>query len=416
MRLLCLSNGHGEDVIAVRILEQLRREAPDWKLCALPIVGEGQAYRRSGIAIAGPVQSMPSGGFVYMDGRQLWRDVRGGLFGLTGAQLRVVRRWGKTEGTILAVGDIVPLAMAWWSGAVFGFVGTAKSEYYLRDDRGWLTSTSWLERRLGAVYLPWERGLLGHKRCRGVFARDRLTAQVLQGHGVPSFDFGNPMMDAIAPEVPLDNVSEERLTVLLLPGSRMPEAAANWQLLLTAIASLIAHLPERSLLFLGAIAPTVEREWLAAASVQQGWTPAELADLPFSEPAAIALVRERAGLVLTQRAYHSCLLAADLAIAMAGTATEQFVGLGKPAVTFPGTGPQFTYRFAEAQSRHLGSSVLLLTRPEETGVAVARLLEDRDRLAAIAANGQQRMGEPGAARRIARCLRDRLEPPNADPV
>jgi len=39
---------------------------------------------------------------------------------------------------------------------------------------------------------------------------------------------------------------------------------------------------------------------------------------------------------------------------MAGTATEQFVGLGKPAIAIPGIGPQFTAAFAEAQSRHLG--------------------------------------------------------------
>jgi uncharacterized protein (TIGR03492 family) len=39
----------------------------------------------------------------------------------------------------------------------------------------------------------------------------------------------------------------------------------------------------------------------------------------------------------------------DLALAMAGTATEQFVGLGKPALVIPGAGPQFTRLFAERQ-------------------------------------------------------------------
>ncbi len=65
--------------------------------------------------------------------------------------------------------------------------------------------------------------------------------------------------------------------------------------------------------------------------------------------------------------FLECLHKVEIAIAMAGTATEQFVGLGKPAITFPGHGPQFTYAFAEAQSRHLGSSIILLGHPNQTG-------------------------------------------------
>jgi len=36
----------------------------------------------------------------------------------------------------LSRGDIVPLLFAWLSGATYAFVGTAKSEYYLRDEAG----------------------------------------------------------------------------------------------------------------------------------------------------------------------------------------------------------------------------------------------------------------------------------------
>ena len=55
---------------------------------------------------------------------------------------------------------------------------------------------------------------------------------------------------------------------------------------------------------------------------------------------------------------------------MAGTATEQFVGLGKPAIAIPGNGPQFTPAFAEAQSRLLGGSLILVKRPSQVGAAV----------------------------------------------
>ena len=100
-KLLCLSNGHGEDVIAVRILEQLQHHSSSPEIAALPLVGEGYAYTQAGIPIVGPVQKMPSGGFIYMDSRQLWRDVQGGLLKLTLTQYKVVQKWRKTGGVIL---------------------------------------------------------------------------------------------------------------------------------------------------------------------------------------------------------------------------------------------------------------------------------------------------------------------------
>ncbi len=74
------------------------------------------------------------------------------------------------------------------------------------------------------------------------------------------------------------------------------------------------------------------------------------------------------------------------------------------AISFPGNEPQFTYSFAEAQSRHLGSSIILLQHSNQTGEAVKSLLGDADRLAKIAENGYKRMGKPGAARWIAEQL------------
>ncbi|MNS35731.1 hypothetical protein D3C72_678960 [compost metagenome] len=88
---------------------------------------------------------------------------------------------------------------------------------------------------------------------------------------------------------------------------------------------------------------------------------------------------------------------------MAGTATEQVVGLGKPVVSVPGRGPQFTYAFAEAQTRLLGESVTLVTGgPDRIAEAAWAILADPDRLHRIAENGRLRMGESGASSRLAR--------------
>ena len=188
MKMLVLSNGHGEDLIAIRIIERLQQHISELELTALPIVGQGDAYEKLNIPLAGRVQSMPSGGFIYQGGSPLWQDLKGGLVKLTIEQIKVVHQWGKTGESILAVGDIVPLLYAWWSKANYAFVGTAKSEYYLRDETGWLPQTSWLERKRNSDYLPWERWLMSSDRCKAVFPRDSLTTKVLQQWSVPAYD------------------------------------------------------------------------------------------------------------------------------------------------------------------------------------------------------------------------------------
>jgi uncharacterized protein (TIGR03492 family) len=417
MKLLVVSNGHGEDIIAIQIIAALKKIAEGIEIAALPIVGRGNAYIKSQIPIAGKVKQMPSGGFIYQDGRQLWRDMQGGLLQLTFEQDRIVRTWGKAGGCILAVGDIVPLLFAWRSGANYAFVGTAKSEYYLRDEGGWLSKTSAIERWLGSVYLPWDRFLMENYRCRAVFPRDPLTTQILQQWSIPAFDLGNPMMDGIVAEDSSWLKSNDegaghkpKLSVLLLPGSRMPEAEGNWQKILEAIESVIANYGEVDLLFLGAIDPGCSLDPFQKQLIAKNWNLQVLESIatPIKDSQAVAFTNKNATLILTQNTYANCLVASDLAIAMAGTATEQFVGLGKPVFSFPGEGPQFTYAFAEAQTRLLGVSVIMVDRPDLVGSAIASVLNDCDRMRQIAENGKKRMGTPGAASRIAECLMEKL--------
>ena len=422
MQLLCLSNGHGEDVIAVRICQELQHHPAAPELAALPLVGEGRSYSQLGIPIVGPVQTMPSGGFIYMEGRQLLRDLRGGLLQLSWTQFKAVRRWSKKGGVILAVGDIVPLLFAWLSGAPYVFVGTAKSEYYLRDEAGWLPNRSRWEGWSGSVYLPWERWLMGNRRCKAVFPRDKLTTQTLQQWSIAAFDMGNPMMDGIYPENPAPIFYEpdaelkemqRSLVITLLPGSRAPEAYGNWELIVQAAAGLVDAFPERSLLFLGAIAGALSLDPLRQTLETQGWRqqPPEstVSNLQLNDPTALTFTKKNATLILTQDDYNLCLLKGDCCIAMAGTATEQFVGLGKPAIAIPGKGPQFTPAFAEAQTRLLGPSLVLVEQPDRVAGVVRQLLHDPDRLQLIAENGSRRMGQPGAAGRIANCLMEQLE-------
>lgn len=414
MKLLCLSNGHGEDVIAVQIIQHLQHHSPAPDIAALPLVGKGHAYSQLDIPIIAPVQSMPSGGFIYMDGRQLGRDLRGGLIKLTRLQYQALRKWSNSPGErkILAVGDIVPLLFAWLSGTDYSFVGTAKSEYYLRDEAGWLPQTNWFRRRIGSVYEPWERWLMNRQRCKAVLPRDKLTTNILRKWSIPAFDLGNPMMDGLESQLSQTSLPQQDkpFTIVLLPGSRMPESEHNWQQILQALREVMSEFKHNSLLFLGAIAPSLSLNTFEESAIIYGWKKLALDtfEVPIYDPQSLCLEQNNGILILTQNAYADCLQLADLAIAMAGTATEQVVGLGKPAITMPGNGPQFTYRFAEAQTRLLGHSITLVKQPEFVASGIKNLLLDGDRLQLIATNGKRRMGQAGAAQRIANCLIEKL--------
>jgi uncharacterized protein (TIGR03492 family) len=362
-RILCLSNGHGEDQIAARIVEALL--AYDVEILALPIVGEGNVYRRMGIEIVVPTRTMPSGGFIYMDAREFFKDLRGGLGKLTWLQWQAIRRLAPQCDFVLAVGDIVVMALAFFGSAPFAFVGTAKSDYYLGGKP--------------SDYTVLEKWLLTRPHCRAVFPRDALTAQNLKTDIPRAIYLGNPMMDRLEP-------SPNH------PGSRAPEAYRNLGQMLDAVSCLPETLDGKSLRFLCALAGSLSDEEMA--NCRPHW---HLQDH--------ILQSENHSVELRKDSFADCIHGADLAIAMAGTAAEQCVGLGMPVVTMPGEGPQFTYRFAEAQTRLLGESIQLVTDGSQAvAQRIRAILADSQLQERIRINGEARMGQPGAAFRIAEYL------------
>eukprot|EP00894_Picocystis_sp_ML_P004101 jgi/Pico_ML_1/54618/g510.t1 len=143
LRLLAVSNGHGEDAVAAAVLQALKKHAQErngaLETKALPVVGKGGAYVRAGVALRGPLEPMPSGGFLKWDPKLWMEDLQAGLAGLTMKQMASIDAWKDeapgtkgeydvVEGTgtdpgmnwegkehkqaILAVGDVVPLFMA----------------------------------------------------------------------------------------------------------------------------------------------------------------------------------------------------------------------------------------------------------------------------------------------------------------
>ncbi|BDA39664.1 lipid-A-disaccharide synthase-related protein [Candidatus Atelocyanobacterium thalassae] len=406
MKILAISNGHGEDIIAISIIKKLMTYSEVSQIVALPLVGEGHAFKQNQIPIIGKVSVMPSGGFNQQTS-ELLRDVNKGLINLTYQQYQVIYQWGKKDGVILAVGDILPLFFAWLSNTNFVFIGVAKSEYYVRDEKGWLSSTLKVNRCFKSIYYPWERWLMKSAKCKGVFVRDTLTAVNLNKLKISAHFLGNPMMDDFSDaKQTYRNIHLDKIKILLLPGSRTPETLRNWTLILQSVQTILESFPKKSFLFLSAIAPSLNCIPFRQELIKHNWK-SQILDrsyINFKDSQALQFQKENATLILTQFAYNECLQLSNLGIAMAGTATEQFVGLGKPVISFPGEGPQFTRQFAEKQTCLLGPSVILTEKPKDISEALRKLLSDKELINNLNKNGKKRMGKPGASRKIAECL------------
>ncbi len=382
MKVLFLSNGHGEDLNASLILGALRSLHPSLQIGAMPLVGMGNAYRRLQVEIIGPTQNLPSGGIIYLNPWNWVKDITSGLIGLTLQQIKAVLQEKNNCDLLIAVGDIVPIAIAYLTGRPFVAFIVSTSSYYE-----------------GKLRLPWiTEFCLRSPRCQRVFTRDGFTAEDLQQRGIKKAIFaGYPIMDVLQSSH-YDLELEPNLPMIaLLPGSRLPEAIHNLQLQLQACEAIALKRPVQ---FRAALVPSITEEDLQALAQKIGW----------HYHGSGKLVNPDQNLCVNcyWDAFADILQQCDLAIGMAGTAVEQAVGLGKPVVQIPGAGPQFTYAFAEAQMRLLGSSVKTIGKSpnddslfENVAKNIDKILDDSDYLDTCLQNGKQRVGDAGGSVGIA---------------
>lgn len=396
-KVLFISNGHGEDLNAVQIVKALRQQQPQLKIGAMPIVGQGNAYRNLNIDIIGPTESLPSGGFVYNDRFKLLDDIRSGLFTLLWRQIQATRKYGRDCDAIFAIGDVVVLLGAYLTGKPYMAFIVSSSAYY-ENRMQFPRLTDWL---------------LKSDRCLQIFTRDRYTAKMLNQQGYDKAIFvGFPAMDALEITGKDLQLSPDLPLVALLPGSRLPEAGTNLQLLLDLAIATTPLFPN-GIQFCAAVTPNLclpdptGMILLQQVAEQQGWE--------YHPTGYLTHPQHQIALRCIYDAFADILHQCDLVVGMAGTAIEQAVGLGKPIIQIPGAGPQFTYTFAEAQMRLLGSSIQTIgTKPatadtiSQAAQAIYRTLEDREYLAQCRQNGLERIGGAGGGDAMARIFADRF--------
>ena len=390
MQLLLLSNGHGEDLSGARLGQALQQQGAQVR--AVPLVGDGAPYRQAELPIAGHTQSFSTGGLGYASFTGRLKEIlQGQVLYLLKRSWRLLREARQADG-IVVVGDVIPVILAWLSGKPVITYLVAYSSHYE-----------------GRLRLPWPCGpCLASKRFAAVFSRDALSASDLSEQLRRSVEFlGNPFMDGLVADV----ASERSGRVLLLPGSRLPEARQNLERMLALLEELPAELRKHD--FQAALVRELPAAAVEALAASRGWS--------LSSSTSRSLWLKRKGLVLQccWGQFTTLLPAAQVVVSMAGTASEQAAGLGKPVLQLAGHGPQFTVGFAEAQRRLLGPSVHCAegdVDDPQTLIASAELLEQllqlpEATLQQLRQEGDQRLGQAGGTQRMARAILERLQQP-----
>ncbi|MCP9820820.1 lipid-A-disaccharide synthase-related protein [Synechococcus sp. Cruz-9H2] len=399
-RLLLLSNGHGEDLSGSLIGQELQKLGLE--VVALPLVGHGGAYRQAGLPVLGHTREFSTGGLGYTSlGGRLTELVQGQLTYLL-SQLVLFFREARHCAAVVVVGDVIPVLAAWCSRRPVVTYLVAYSSHYE-----------------GRLRLPWPCGsCLRSRRFRRVFSRDAFTATDLSHQlGRPVDFLGNPFLDRVlesAPPLDGPGVGAPSPRLGLLPGSRLPEALRNFELMLQVLTRLPAALQASGGLQLNAaLVGAIDKATVARLSRPLGWQ---------LEPSG-RLCRGELELRLHWGEFQAVVQQADLLLAMTGTATEQAVGLGKPVVQLAGGGPQFSPNFAEAQRRLLGPS--LFSAEGEPGSErslggtaalvgeVLHQLQHTDLGERCRRNGLERIGGPGGAARMAGQILQVLNEPSA---
>jgi uncharacterized protein (TIGR03492 family) len=384
-RLLLVSNGHGEDVIAATLARRLL--AAGLELAAAPLVGRGRAYDAAGVEVLGPRDEHPSGGYLLSGPRALIGDLRAGWLGSTRARWRALREAARRTDVARSAGCVV---VGDWYALTSAWANVRVPTFYLPSAISVLAwppdAPVWR-----APFGPWERRLMA--RAAAVYPRDEATASWLQARSVPGVAYlGNPMLDAI------DGDAEVALAppyLLLLPGTR-GDAGFSLPRMLEASRRLRDE-PAAVVAWAGHGGPPRVDGWaLVATGAAHG---------------VVARYRHADGteVAVATGAYATLVGGARAALSTSGTAAEQCAGMGIPLVGFVTPGPQYREAFARAQRRALGDALALTSSaPEELAAAVRRALHDTAARERAKVAGRRAMGVPGGADRVARDIAQRL--------
>jgi len=205
----------------------------------------------------------------------------------------------------------------------------------------------------GKLKLPWpSKFFLVSQKAKKIYARDSLTANdlTLQLKKKVSF-LGNPFMDKFFSRN--KELKKSEFSIGLFPGSRFPENLDNFVLILEVLEALSDLKYFQKIEFNFAIVNALSSSKIKEIFQNRRWLNLE----QIKEKYLLKFQYKSLEVNIYWNNFDKILLKSRCCISMAGTASEQAIGLGKPVIQIEGKGPQFTKSFAEAQRRLLGKYV-----------------------------------------------------------
>jgi len=338
-KILILSNGHGEDLSGSLLGKKLIQMGN--QVDALPLVGNGNIYKKYNIKVICKTREFSTGGLGYNTIKGRINDVFNGQIIYIFKKLLLTFLIRNQYQYFLVVGDVVPIIFARFCRKKFFVYLVAYSSHYE-----------------GKLKLPWPcRYLLNSHYLQNIYTRDLLTANDLTNQLKRKvFFYGNPFMDVFLYRSKLS--SQFSLNIVLLPGSRMPEMINNFCLMIDVLENLSKYRYFEEVEFKFAVVKNFPPEKISNIFSSTKWV---LENNNNSKDIFLVMKHKFITVKFTSNSFEDSLYNSDLVISMAGTATEQAVGLNKPIIQIEGKGPQFTKVFAEAQRRLLGESIFCVT-------------------------------------------------------
>ncbi len=378
---LFVSNGYGEDSIALSILREIKLQSPDVKIYALPIVGNGGSYETEDCEILGPRTAMPSGGVIPGNFGNLKKDLSSGLIKLTLTQIGLIKKYSKLSFASVSIGDIYPaILLSFFAKNSRIMIATAKSNYVSPHNK--------FEEFMMKTFF------------KKVFVRDEPTAEHLRKHGVSNALYvGNAMMDCLEPEGIDFKVNKENLFAVL-PGSRK-SAFLDMPVIAEAISIISSKIDDSS--FVAVVPKSIDLNELVKVCSD---------DWQFEEPkeddfCVGKMSNKKHGAIVKfyNRGMADLLRNCKLVIGQAGTANEQATGLGKPVVAFDSFSDDKMGWYRKRQKCLLGEAVAVVKKnPSEVSDMVFKILNDSELYKKMAEEGKNRLGLPGGAQKMAEAI------------
>jgi len=395
--LLFICNGHGEDIIASEIIKRLLKKIKNKNIEVLPLVGHGDVFnsiKSNKFRKIGFLKELPSGGFSNQSLKGFLLDLFAGFLIINLRNFLIVKQKSKQNCKIIAVGDFLPLLYAWSTGCEFSFIGTPKSDHTWSSGPGWALS-DFYHKLKGSEWDPWEMFLMTSPRCKNLIVRDKITANNLNSKKINAKYLGNPMMDFVnAENEKISNIISFKRIILLI-GSRYPEALKNLENFLDCLQDF--NFPN-DLVILLPLSINANVIKIHSYLIKYGFIEQNKVKFLIDEDSVWK--KKDQYVVIGKGKFNLWASLAEVGLSNAGTATEQITGLGIPSLSLPGSGPQFTKSFAKRQSRLLGGSVLVCKNKKILLKRLSLLLREKVYRLEQAKIGKKRMGQSGASEKI----------------